>query len=294
VKRAAALVTAMALLAPAAHAGQDPLCAALRDFANTMPLNSAHTVTVKTDWGAEPTIGCVRGKDKESALLCDKLSETLSIEFMAMNVRRAMGCLLAESANAAELPELATGVGSVIARLTGVKRRPLMLTVAYDTVQRGAELPYLALTFTPLEEGELDYDGLVMLDAEALAEGGIGEAYEKLLPALRVHVAKPEQIEEVSNPDTPSYAIRFRQMNHAVYGPGVAAHSWGLATYIFFRVVNDQLAQAPVRFYAINTGNDLGGMFLTPEQVAAARKVLKKSDWPYLPTLEPDWLGQPH
>jgi hypothetical protein len=44
------------------------------------------------------------------------------------------------------------------------------------------------------------------------------------------------------------------------------------ATYALFSIVNTQLAGSPCRFYAINGGNELGGMFLTPEQCEAAKK----------------------
>jgi hypothetical protein len=62
-----------------------------------------------------------------------------------------------------------------------------------------------------------------------------------------------------------------------------------------FTIVNDQLATSEYRFYAINGGNDLGGMFLTPAQAAAAQKTLpNRTDWPYFPRDEADWYGQYH
>ena len=52
---------------------------------------------------------------------------------------------------------------------------------------------------------------------------------------------------------------------------------------ILFSLVNQQLSDAEVSFYAINGGNDLGGMFLTEAQVEQARRSLPlKSDWPNL------------
>jgi hypothetical protein len=46
--------------------------------------------------------------------------------------------------------------------------------------------------------------------------------------------------------------------------------------------VNRQLGKAPVKFYALNAGNDLMGIFLTEREAAAARKTLKRRlDWPY-------------
>jgi hypothetical protein len=83
-----------------------------------------------------------------------------------------------------------------------------------------------------------------------------------------------------------------------IHSPSVAGseeNSWGLATYAFFSIVNQQLPEKAPHFYAINGGNDLGGMFLSPEEVSRARATLKKrEDWPYLPTKEPPWFGQEH
>jgi hypothetical protein len=64
---------------------------------------------------------------------------------------------------------------------------------------------------------------------------------------------------------------------------------------MFFKIINDQLAKSEYRLYAINGGNDLGGMFLTQPECEAARKSLpRKDDWPYLLTLEHPWYGQLH
>lgn len=145
---------------------------------------------------------------------------------------------------------------------------------------------------------ELDYDQMAILDAEELAEDGIAEAYESLLPQLRQYVRQPAPIEEVIDQDAPRYSVRCGTNEHVIYSPELSesqAESWGRATYALFAVVNDQLAGLNYRFFAINGGNDLGGMFLTPAQAQAARKSLrKKSDWPYLPTDEPPWYGQFH
>jgi hypothetical protein len=62
-----------------------------------------------------------------------------------------------------------------------------------------------------------------------------------------------------------------------------------------FSIVNAQLKNSTHRFYAINGGNDLFGMFLTPAEATAAQKSLpNKSDWPYLPKDEDEWYGQYH
>ena len=146
---------------------------------------------------------------------------------------------------------------------------------------------------------DLDYDQWIHLDAEDLAETGIAEAYESLLPQLRLYVDDPASVEELIDNDTPRYSVRCREREFAIYGPELADdsgdNSWGRATYAFFEIVNEQLAVSPYRFYAINGGNDLGGMFLTPEQAKAAQKGLPRQlDWPYLPNDEPPWYGQYH
>jgi len=147
-------------------------------------------------------------------------------------------------------------------------------------------------------QAALDYEQVVLLDAEYLAEQGIGEAYKKLLPELQKYIAQPVELEEVIDAELGSYAIRCNGQEYLIYSPnepGSARESWGRATYFFFLFVNSQLTSSSVRFYAINGGNDLGGMFLTPEQAKAARYGLPcKFDWPYIPEFGEPWWGQFH
>jgi hypothetical protein len=83
-----------------------------------------------------------------------------------------------------------------------------------------------------------------------------------------------------------------------IYSPAMPEKegwSWGRATHALFKIINDQLTNSDYRFYAINGGNELGGMFLTHGECEEARKSLRrKEDWPYLPTLEDPWYGQLH
>lgn len=145
---------------------------------------------------------------------------------------------------------------------------------------------------------ELNYDELIQLDAEDLAEAGVGKAYEMLLPKLRQYVTHPAKIEEDINNDLPRYSVACGTKKFAIYAPdleGDEGQSWGRATYALFTIINDQSAKSDYRLYAINGGNDLCGIFLTPEQAQAARKSLpNRSDWPYLPTNEYPWYGQQH
>jgi hypothetical protein len=144
----------------------------------------------------------------------------------------------------------------------------------------------------------LDYDQLIFLDAENLAEAGIREAYESLLPELRKYVPQPAQLEELIDNEAVTYAVKCGTKEFQIYSPDLQderGESWGRAMVAFFTIVNDQLANTPYRLYAISGGNDLGGMFLTPAQAAAAQAAYpRKTDWPYLPKDEPEWYGQYH
>ncbi len=147
-------------------------------------------------------------------------------------------------------------------------------------------------------ESPLDYSKLVWLDAECLAECGIKAAYESFLPELRLYVAEPAQIQEVIDPSVPSYLIRCQGIEYRISSPELAddeGQSWGRAGHAFFKIVNDQLASSEYRFFAINGGNDLGGMFLTQSELEGARRSIPRpEDWPYLPTIEHSWYGQSH
>jgi hypothetical protein len=94
------------------------------------------------------------------------------------------------------------------------------------------------------------------------------------------------------------YAVQADGQEFVIYGPDIPGSedkSWGTATYVFFKIINDQLSHSIVRFYALNGGNDLFGIFLTPQQAEDAKRSLpNRSDWPYLP--DPEWpsYGQYH
>ena len=155
----------------------------------------------------------------------------------------------------------------------------------------------LGLGVSPVLQAQpLDYEQLILLDAESLAETGIKEAYERLLPALRKYVDQPAPLEELIDRNAPAYAVRALGTSHEIFSPETSQErSWANATFVLFHLVNRQLADQSPKFYAINSGNDLGGMFLTDVQYQAAKASLKeKSDWPYLPTQDAPWYGKPH
>jgi hypothetical protein len=144
-------------------------------------------------------------------------------------------------------------------------------------------------------EFKLDYSKIVLLDAEDLAEGGIQAVYKDLLPELLKYVQEADEITEVLDDKAPSYSVHHRDHEYVIYGPeNEYDESWDNATYALFSIVNTQLTGSPYRFYAINGGNDLGGMFLTSEQYESAkRSIERESDWPYFPSDQPPAYGHP-
>ena len=146
------------------------------------------------------------------------------------------------------------------------------------------------------DSGEIDYDLALHLDAEDLAEQGILSAYQQVAPRLTEYGITAGTVTENDDSLANLYSVDFDGRRYAVYGPNVAVEdAWGLATHALFDIVNRQLAPTGVRFHAINGGNDLFGIFMTPEQAERARQALPhKSDWPYLPVSEPPWFGMYH
>lgn len=146
--------------------------------------------------------------------------------------------------------------------------------------------------------GGLDYDQLLHLDSEDLAEGGIGGAHHELLPKIRVHAPDAGPVEDRLDDEVGSYSVAADGRDYPIYAPDLPdgqGESWGRATHALFAIVNAQLAETPVRFYAINGGNDLGGIFLTEEEAESARTALEiREDWPYLPTTDHPWYGMFH
>ena len=62
----------------------------------------------------------------------------------------------------------------------------------------------------------------------------------------------------------------------------------------FFSIINEQLENSDIKFYALYGGNDLHGLFLTEEEFEVARKDMdNKRRWPYIPRLEPPEYGCP-
>ena len=79
-------------------------------------------------------------------------------------------------------------------------------------------------------------DRAIHLDAEMLAEAGIKERYEELLPTLRKYVKNPTQIEERLGAYSDSYAVQAGGREQVVYDkvPDDLFLLWSRATFVFF------------------------------------------------------------
>lgn len=148
------------------------------------------------------------------------------------------------------------------------------------------------------ESFRFDSEEIIWLDAETLAEGGVKEAYDKLVPRLRTYGAKLDKVEESLDVESSRYVVKHRGERYVVYAPEVPSgegRSWARASFALFSVVNRQLEDSELRFYAIDGGNDLRGIFLKSAELETAKKALPyKADWPYSMTLEHPWYGQLH
>ncbi|MFC5477969.1 hypothetical protein [Massilia suwonensis] len=139
-----------------------------------------------------------------------------------------------------------------------------------------------------------DYDDLVLLDAEDLAEVGILEAYQQLHPQLRQYGAAEIDIAEEVDEDAGTYTVLADGIRYPIYGEGAEEDAWVLATIAFFDIVNAGLADASHRFYALYGGNDLAGIFLSDEQFRLAQRCFKRAmDRPWVPVNQPPHYGFP-
>jgi len=141
-------------------------------------------------------------------------------------------------------------------------------------------------------------------DAEDLAAGGIGDFLRLVKPFLaREGVKFPEIKDEVGSA---GYLLRFGDVTHVIFSQDeLRRHSsgeepgltWGLSMARGFGMINALLkaAGSAERLYAVNGGNDLFGIFLTPElqRLIAQHPDASPPDVPYEPNERFPSFGQP-
>jgi hypothetical protein len=143
----------------------------------------------------------------------------------------------------------------------------------------------------------IDYDEVFHLDAENLAEYGMKQSYDLLIPKLQTLGVKPKPMTEIFSQDDGRYNLYVGGKTYKVWnGEALTKNEfpWPLATAIFFETINDQLSKSEYKFYAINGDNDLHGVFLKKAEFEAAVQFHGVPyDRPYLPNREPPFFGLP-
>jgi len=149
----------------------------------------------------------------------------------------------------------------------------------------------------PKSEWALDWDTLVHLDVEELAEGGMKQAYDGLLPALTQFITSPAELTEIEVENSDDYIVELNGRRWVIMDEGAQSSGevWVNAAVAFFEIVNSQLTNSDKTFYAFYGSHDFSGMFLTQEEYELGRsKLSNKLDWPYIPTHHGEFNGRPH
>jgi hypothetical protein len=140
-------------------------------------------------------------------------------------------------------------------------------------------------------------------DAEDLAEGGILGFLETIASFLATEGVTVPEIEEDLAED--HYRLNLAGSDFGIYEPEDVAREetepgrvWAIATVRTFELVNRLLATAASqeRLYAVNGGNDLFGMFLTPAQFSEITAYAGSAAHgaPYEVRDDPPWYGDRH
>lgn len=149
----------------------------------------------------------------------------------------------------------------------------------------------------PKSEWAFDWDKLIHLDAETLAEEGMKEAYDALLPTLKKYVKEPAELTEIVFANSDDYVVELKGKRWIIVDENTktSGDAWVNAAVAFFEIVNLQLTESNRTFYAFYGSNDFSGMFLTFDEFESGRaRLSEKSDWPYLPTHKGEYNGRPH
>jgi hypothetical protein len=143
-----------------------------------------------------------------------------------------------------------------------------------------------------------------MADAEDLAEGGVGQFLREIAPFLATQKVTLPAIEDATSED--GYTVRVGGASYQIYDAEELERDssgeeggliWGLSSVRGFRIADELLTAAgsAERAYAVNGGNDLFVMFLTPElhQVIMNHPDASRRDGPYILKEEYPSFGQP-
>ena len=142
-----------------------------------------------------------------------------------------------------------------------------------------------------------DSHRLFFADAENLAEGDVGKLLREASPFLTSQGVTLPAIEDDISGD--GYVVKVGGIDFLIYDADELQGDffWALASVRGFGIINELLTAAgsKERAYAINGGNDLQLLFLTPElhQAIMEHPDASRRYGPYLLREEPPWFGQP-
>ena len=129
--------------------GPDPLCAAMKKFAEAVPADGRHEVTLLTDWDAEPTRACQRTDAAAEKQFCAYLVEGASIEFMGANVERALNCAGMVTPYSHQDLLFGKASGAYRTRTPAFTKRRIELELDFDNTPADG-LPHLTIAVRPL------------------------------------------------------------------------------------------------------------------------------------------------
>ncbi len=130
----------------AAHANDDSMCDALRDFADSVSGSEVYEVTLFTDWGTEPTIACGRSEKPSEIAFCGYLVDNSSIEFMTVNVERVLACAGVDLPQRSAL-RVENLTGTVVSHDPAFTEKAVDMVVTFDTTSDD-RLPSLTISMS--------------------------------------------------------------------------------------------------------------------------------------------------
>ena len=123
------------------------------------------------------------------------------------------------------------------------------------------------------------------IDAEELIEGSFSSLYDDVREKLIKHGIELEEdcIEEDVDTSEGVTTINYNDQEYILCNNDIE-DSWERGAYVFFMIINSQIYDKNLKFYAVNGGNDLSGILLKKSEVARLMKSFPDDeDLPYIP-----------
>jgi TPR repeat protein/formylglycine-generating enzyme required for sulfatase activity len=123
------------------------------------------------------------------------------------------------------------------------------------------------------------------IDAEELIEGSFSSLYDDVREKLIKHGIELEEdcIEEDVDTSEGVTTISYNDQEYILCNNDIE-DSWERGAYVFFMIINSQIYDKNLKFYAVNGGNDLSGILLKKSEVARLMKSFPgDEDLPYIP-----------